>query len=79
VGSAYGDAVSLSQRLFGGQGVAPLKDPALDGSTEIGGNLSVRTVVIRWPSECPRDSSLPGCTPRAGRTGMRPLTVRAAR
>lgn len=53
VGSAYGDAVSLSQRLFGGQGVAPLKDPALDGSTEIGGNLSVRTVVIRWPSECP--------------------------
>jgi hypothetical protein len=47
---AGGDAVTIPKGFLGGQGIASLEDPALDGTTEVGGNSLVRAVVIGWLS-----------------------------
>ena len=79
MGGTCGDAVTIRQDLFGRQGLARLKDPALDGTTESGGNLRYGLLSSAGFPNVPDDSSGPCCVRAAGSAGMRPLTVRAAR
>jgi hypothetical protein len=53
VGGARGDALTLRKDLPGGQGVTRLQRSALDGTTEVGANLSVRARVIGWHPDGP--------------------------